>query len=111
MKSIRRGVFETNSSSTHSISICSQKDYDAWQDGKMLWDSCKGKMITRDEAIAKIDDLDIKLKDDEEIEDLLAEQEIFTCNNYSRELEEFSHNHTTEGGEKIVAFGRYGYNG
>lgn len=32
MKSIRRGTFETNSSSSHSITIASKKDYDKWSD-------------------------------------------------------------------------------
>ena len=35
---IRQGVFETNSSSTHSISICSKQDFENWQNGKMLFD-------------------------------------------------------------------------
>lgn len=40
---IRRGVFETNSSSTHSLSIASEEDFYAWINGKKmasidLWD-------------------------------------------------------------------------
>ena len=35
MIQIRRNVFETNSSSTHSITLCSVEDYNAWQEGKM----------------------------------------------------------------------------
>lgn len=30
MLQVRQGVFETNSSSTHSLNICTQEDYDAW---------------------------------------------------------------------------------
>lgn len=30
MKQIRRGVFETNSSSTHTMAIMSQSEYDEW---------------------------------------------------------------------------------
>lgn len=33
---IRRGVFETNSSSTHSLSIASKEDFDAWVNGKKM---------------------------------------------------------------------------
>lgn len=36
MLQIRKNVFETNSSSTHSITMCSRDEYDAWLNGKML---------------------------------------------------------------------------
>ena len=39
MYSIRRNVFETNSSSTHSLIICSDKTYNDWMDGKVVYDS------------------------------------------------------------------------
>lgn len=41
--SIRRGVFETNSSSTHSITICKKEDYDAWREGKILMNPYSGE--------------------------------------------------------------------
>ena len=34
-RQIRRGVFETNSSSTHSITLMMKKDYDRWQKGDL----------------------------------------------------------------------------
>lgn len=37
MLQIRQGVFETNSSSTHSITICSEDEYQKWVDGDMLF--------------------------------------------------------------------------
>lgn len=39
MYSIRRNVFETNSSSTHSLIICSDKTYNDWLDGKVVYDN------------------------------------------------------------------------
>lgn len=36
MLQIRKNVFETNSSSTHSITMCSQDEYDAWMKGDLL---------------------------------------------------------------------------
>lgn len=36
MLQIRKNVFETNSSSTHSITMCSQDEYDAWMKGDVL---------------------------------------------------------------------------
>ena len=36
-RQIRQGVFETNSSSTHSITMCSGKVYDAWKAGELYF--------------------------------------------------------------------------
>ena len=37
-KQIRRGVFETNSSSVHSLTLCMESDYDRWdKDGLFLF--------------------------------------------------------------------------
>ena len=36
MLQIRKNVFETNSSSTHSITMCSRDEYDAWMKGDLL---------------------------------------------------------------------------
>ena len=38
MYSIRRNVFETNSSSTHSLIICSDKTYNDWKNEKVVYD-------------------------------------------------------------------------
>lgn len=37
MINIRTNVFETNSSSVHSLTLCSEDDYSKWQDGKLLY--------------------------------------------------------------------------
>lgn len=34
---VRQGVFETNSSSTHSLIICSKDDFDKWERGEVFW--------------------------------------------------------------------------
>lgn len=45
MYSIRRNVFETNSSSTHSLIICSDKMYNDWLDGKVVYNSYAEKFV------------------------------------------------------------------
>lgn len=37
MKSMRVGVFETNSSSTHSLVLCKEEYYNKWVDGKGIY--------------------------------------------------------------------------
>lgn len=34
---VRQGVFETNSSSTHTLTICSKDDFDKWKHGEIFW--------------------------------------------------------------------------
>lgn len=37
MKQIRKNVFETNSSSTHTLAICTEDEYKDWKAGKLLF--------------------------------------------------------------------------
>lgn len=46
MEKIRHGMFETNSSSTHSSIIASQEEYENWENGKAIMDLFNEKMIT-----------------------------------------------------------------
>lgn len=36
-RQVRKGVFETNSSSIHSITMCTKTDYVKWMNGEMAW--------------------------------------------------------------------------
>ena len=36
-RQVRRGVFETNSSSTHSLTMCSEEEFEAWKRGEVLF--------------------------------------------------------------------------
>lgn len=38
MKQIRNGIFETNSSSTHTLTMCMKDDYNDWINGKAYFD-------------------------------------------------------------------------
>ena len=45
MKQIRRNVFETNSSSTHSITMCMKSDYDKWVAGELVWNRWADELV------------------------------------------------------------------
>lgn len=138
MRQVRRGVFETNSSSTHSLTICTQEEFDKWLRGEVMFD-------TYDEKLVKVNitmsDADKKFAQEyyddqkktfwkswdqlstEEIEawyekyltdyDKLDAYRYQTRNKFLYDgsgLESFTQHYTSPSGDKLVAFGKYGYN-
>lgn len=99
MKVIRMGVFETNSSSTHSITMCSKEDYNKWEKGELLFDMCKEKFVPLDKQE--------EYKTENKWCELITSEEYWD----DEYLETFEETFTTKSGEKIVAFGKYGYDG
>lgn len=126
MLQIRRNVFETNSSSTHSITMCSKDDYDRWNSGEVYlnkgWWSKDNeseyknkKFVTRDEAIdiIKCDGSNIEYDDEyyDSFDEYIAkEYNIYTIDEYfeNEYLESFEGSYTTDSGETVIAFGLYG---
>jgi hypothetical protein len=94
MKQIRYGVFETNSSSTHSITIVSEKEFEQWKKGELVYDNYKDTLIPIPE------DFDSNNEDDE-----LRTYEQWKDFEY---LEKYEQHYTTKSGDKIVVFGQYG---
>lgn len=129
MIQIRQGVFETNSSSTHSITIAPESDFNKWKNGEVYlndgwWGSSENPnndktFLTKDEAINLlksykyyIGDEDLDGMDTEELDELLSEWEIYTFENYWNDyLESYENHYTSEQGDGIVVFGQYGYDG
>lgn len=119
MIKIRKGVFETNSSSTHSLVMCSQDEYKAWERGEVYyieWLTSKMKdklgaeyigktFIPTEVADAVLRELGI---DEEERRDYFKTSDEFFDYEY---LETFEKTYTTPGGETVVAFGLFGYDG
>ena len=42
---IRRNVFETNSSSVHSLTFCTDSEFEQWRCGKLIFDYWEDKLI------------------------------------------------------------------
>jgi hypothetical protein len=87
MRTIRFGVFETNSSSTHSLTIATKSQFDKWVNNELAYDQYKNKLVECDE-------------DDEELQ---------SYEDFGNEMETFFENYKTECGDEIVVFGYYGY--
>lgn len=54
-ETIRLSVFETNSSSTHSLSICSSEEYNKWKNGETVY--CPGKEEFK--PVGEVDEVEI----------------------------------------------------
>lgn len=50
MKVIRNFVFETNSSSTHVLTMCSDDEFKGWEEGKFLYSMADNKLVPSEEA-------------------------------------------------------------
>jgi len=113
-RQIRRMVFETNSSSTHSLTMCSKEDYDKWQKGELLLNNSyksKEKFITTGAALKELkNDNSIDFEDEDALEEALRDNEYITYDSYwDNGLEDFQSTFKTKTGEEIIAFGKYGY--
>jgi hypothetical protein len=92
LRKIRRGIFETNSSSVHSISIVAKEDFEAWKNGKLYFDKYNDELVNNPE--------DAKYPED--------------CQTYEQymddmEFETFYESYKSKSGDEIVAFGYYGH--
>ena len=119
MFKIRKGLFETNSSSIHSLSIISKKDYEKWKNGELYFDEFS--LLTKDEVIEEIkNDKYAKVSVDEllntseyNFEEEVCKEGYYTFDKWnkcycSNGFETFKEEYTTESGDEIVVFGYYG---
>lgn len=132
---IRRSIFETNSSSVHSITMVSGSEYEKWKNGELLYDRLNRKLVTKEE-IEKIKESDKKQCEkhnckfyeyiydyenydyyydyykEDSYKDLyfrfLTNDKFFDLNYF--EYTTFAKSYITNNGEEVVAFGFYGYN-
>lgn len=134
MFKIRYGVFETNSSSVHSLIMCSDDEYKRFMNNELFYSRWSDAFISRKEALdklyaevradeifrnvfdlpegfsrAKIDAIPI-----EELGTYLYEEVYILTSDYlfngsDFEYETYNDEYTTANGEVIHAFGYYGH--
>lgn len=82
MIKIREGLFETNSSSTHNLTICTKKEYNDWKAGKLLYNYYDGifidnYLLSEEKRLARLKEYYITIKKSfyKDFEDL-SEKEI-----------------------------------
>ena len=123
MRQIRKAIFETNSSSVHSLTMCSKSEYDAWINGELLLNEgwfdypYDKQWLTREEAEAAVEEdrrkYALKEVGHEITDEILREHEIYTSqvwdDHFGDYYETFEAEHTASNGEAIIAFGYFGY--
>lgn len=137
MYQIRQGVFETNSSSTHSMCICTEEEFANFKGNKAVWDKNNNKITpidkithgyaqrakdfyqkTRTLFMIDWDNLSeeaqfefiISQFDQTYAGDWLFEDKTF-YKDWGTDLQRFEKHFTTPSGDKMVAFGEFGYDG
>lgn len=121
-RQIRRGVFETNSSSVHSLTMCSSEEYYKWADEKVLYWRDEDKFGTREDIIEELKNAryswnnelrypNINWNDEDDVSDVFSEEGIKTYEEFfdNEWYETFEQSYTTANGDKVVAFGYYGH--
>lgn len=123
-RQVRRGVFETNSSSVHSLTMCSKSEYDEFEKGNMYIERWGSSLCTKEELIEEFKQMtdwrtkelkyrDVDWDNEEEFNRVLEESDYVTSDKYwdivSKEYETFEESYTGKNGESVVAFGHYGH--
>lgn len=122
MIKVRSCVFETNSSSTHTITMCTEEQFTRWQKNQIFWDNDAEELIEESEMLESIADscgqccvdelLETKEKSYQDYLKMLADYDYYTRSSFidMNTYEHFSKKYTSSSGEVIYAFGWYGSN-
>ena len=120
-RQIRKGVFETNSSSVHALAMCTESEFDRWENGELLFWEHKNKFGTREELIEELKKYtgwngklwyrETDWDDEARVAEIFKDENIKTFDQFfdNEWYETYSEKYTTPGGESIVAFGYYGH--
>lgn len=112
----RKGVFETNSSSSHSITVITFEEYEEWKNNpdEYLMSVYDDKLILREEAVKIVTEIHKDFSDynSDDIDSYLRDKEYLSFGEffdeyYDEDIEIVQH--TTKSGDKIVIISRYGY--
>ena len=106
---IRENVFETNSSSTHSLVIATKSEFSDFKNGKLIYCQYDAGPFKSDHfyPTSQVEDWVAEHEDDYDEYDFQRYDDFFD----DEYLEPFKEDYTTAHGDEIVVFGNYGYEG
>lgn len=117
--SVRHSIFETNSSSSHALTMTSLSNFEEWLRGEVFFDQYNDTFIPAAQINQKIEkeyreespdgDYDFaeykqEWMEDNQCYDVWGWNKYIAVNWYSH----LKYTYTSESGDKIVAFGYYG---
>lgn len=115
MRTIRRGVFETNSSSVHSLTIMTKKDYDGWTNENYMrngtiysFEEAKQEIL-KDEWFMQYNGHRVRTFTEDDWMDQIYDADFQTKERFGEDYEQFEEYFTTPSGDEMVAFGYYGH--
>ena len=116
MLQMRRNVFETNSSNTHSLTICSKDEYQDWADGKCYWSRYGKKLVPKEEVERDFQEfLTQKPTSDSGylFREWLYEEGLYSFEDFwdMGDYDTYEKSYISKSGDEIMIFGYYGYNG
>lgn len=94
MIQIRRDLFETNSSSIHSMTMCTEVDWLNWQKGSLLYDWDNKEFVSQQVA---------------EKENRIPEYLLSSPDEFFNEAESYGYETFKDSFRGIIAFGYYGH--
>lgn len=110
---IRNNVFETNSSSVHSLTILPKDQFDKFQKGEIYMDYYGDENFYTKEQIENFDDyVEFEYDADEfdcKFEAYIYEKDLKNYENYGMDYETFQQYYKSKSGDEIVAFGYFGH--
>ena len=103
--SYRHKVFETNSSSVHTLVMCRESEYEEWVDGKRYLDLIQDELVMASDIPAEMFERD----EEEFAQDYMTYQQFWK--EYSYYYETFQNTYDDNGtiSDPIIAFGYYGH--
>ena len=112
MIQIRKNVFETNSSSTHSLVMAVASDFDKWVAGKVYYCNFVYGELRDKYEIGKFYPIAEVNAYYDEIGKQRDEYDFMTYDEFCEaDLEVYEYTYITPSGETIKAIARYGYDG
>ena len=99
------------------LTIVDEGEFKKWEDGEVLYKENNEDFITREEAINELKNSkwnkDKDFNDEDIVNELLINEGYYTTEQFweNSELEYFEEKYTSKSGDKIVVFGRHGYEG
>lgn len=120
MKQIRRALFETNSSSVHTLVIVPSEDYNKWKNNEIVYVECQNRFIDYEDLRAFY--YDEKLCDHNDCKDCMRNEKICARTDYWTDqimtyegyfsdefMEDYEEEYKTKSGDEITIFGYYGH--